>query len=795
VAISEDPTIAAENGPVAHATAPTLTIGEVFADRYEIKALLGRGGMGSVYSAVDREVGETIALKLLAPGTANAEALERFRREVRLARRVTHRNAARTYDLGEHQGRRYLTMEFVEGTSLRPLIDNAAPMAVERAATIASQILIGLSAAHQAGVVHRDLKPANVLIENTGRVVLTDFGIARAAEGKENTFNTVGMIGTPAYMSPEQIRGEATDGRADIYALGLILYEMLTGILPFEADTLIATAVRRLQEDPDDPRAHGDVPDELAELIMRCLARDPEGRPSEEDILAELSEYADGSSASESMMAAAISKMTETGQLRATTSGTDMARFAPTSPGDRALAILPFRFRGPESDSFLGEALTDELVDLLSMTRGLRVIGAGATRKYTGERDPRTIGGELQVDAVVDGTVQKIGPQVRIVARLLEVESGFQLWNERFSGEMEDLFELQELMSKRIAEALRVELESIAHRGTASAEAIELYFRARRQARSLEFDGPRLALPLFEECLLLAPEFKPAIAAHAMACLRGWFVPGADPSRDWQADCSAAVANALARAPDVAETHLAAAVFHLQTGAYPEAVAALRRALKIAPTYAEVHEYLGTIECEAGRAEEGKRRLVLAAQLDPSLTVCWLQLARHHALEGNVEKSEEAFAEMRARAHAVETPMTLVGIRIASWTGDKERIARLLDGYPDRDNPMRAFLVQYANVLLGNFEEETLAPMFEKIANLAINPRFRTMILQFAAESMAVLGRRDQSVHYLREAADETLIDLEWIERCPAFDSLRDDPDFQASHSIVKRRAERIWHG
>ncbi|MFW6087543.1 MAG: serine/threonine protein kinase, partial [Myxococcota bacterium] len=252
---------------------------EVFADRYRILRSLGRGGMGAVYQAEDRHVGDVVALKLITmPGALDSKTVERFRREVRLARRITHRNVARIHDLESYQGVHFLTMEFVEGDDLERRLADKGPFSPKRAARCAAEICEALAAAHEAEVVHRDLKPGNVLLETSGRVVVTDFGIARPIGEGEGAAVT-GVIGTPTYMAPEQVQGHAVDERADLYALGILLYEMLVGEPPFCESTAIATAMARLQQPVPDPRKRADVPDTLADLVRCCLQREPDARP------------------------------------------------------------------------------------------------------------------------------------------------------------------------------------------------------------------------------------------------------------------------------------------------------------------------------------------------------------------------------------------------------------------------------------------------------------------------------------------------------------------------------------
>ncbi len=271
---------------------PTLAVGlpsgsaqveqGLFAERYLLHRLLGRGGMGAVYLARDEAQGEWVALKMLDATFARSPvALERFSREAKLARRITHPHVARVFDLGSHGGRAFLTLEYVEGEDLRTRLLRERALKPEVAARLALAVCAGLGAAHAAAVVHRDLKPANVLLERGGRVVLTDFGIARAMEdqGSGGLTQVHGVVGTPQYMAPEQLTGSRVDARTDVYAVGLLLYEMLVGEPAFLQATSLKAAFERLHRPPPDPRERARVPGALAELVRSCLARAPEERP------------------------------------------------------------------------------------------------------------------------------------------------------------------------------------------------------------------------------------------------------------------------------------------------------------------------------------------------------------------------------------------------------------------------------------------------------------------------------------------------------------------------------------
>jgi eukaryotic-like serine/threonine-protein kinase len=786
---ADDATIAVRTG---------VAVGELFAERYQIEKLLGRGGMGSVYRVNDHEVGETVALKLLDAAVATPESVERFRREVRLARRVTHRNAARTYDLGEHQGWRFLTMEYVDGESLRANIARTRPNPC-RAVNFARQMAEGLAAAHQAGVVHRDLKPANVLIERSGRVVLTDFGIARALQGADATLQTGGLLGTPAYMAPEQISGERVEAPADLYALGLILFEMLTGRLPFSGGSPMAVALARLHQPLPDFEAEPEIPGRLVPILGRCLAREVDARVSSAAEIAELlAAVANELGSDEGTLGMPAITTLVAGATRVSPgSSTAMTSTPSPASGGRALAVLPFRYRGPESNSYVAETLSDELIDVLSTMRGLRVSGSGATARFAdaGDRDPRTIGAELGVDVIVDGTVQLAGQRVRISARLLDVASGFQLWSERYDGALEDVFELQDKMGKRIAEALRLELEDIAHRGEAPAEAIEAYLRARQLARTWDWKGPTGAVALYDQCLALAPGFKPALAGRAIGCLRAWFIPSFDAAEpDWESLATEAVEIAVVSASDLAETHLAAAIHAVQHGHYKVAADSLRQALRIAPTYAAAHEYLGRLQIEAGRPEHGVAHLELAFELDPGLAFSIADIARYRALRGDREGFDTHLQRfIAATGRSNDVPVTMLEIRAASWFNDPERIerarSRLVDNVPDG-----YALASFARMLTDiHVSEQQMRDSVEPVLAAAKNPRFAALIHQLGTESAMAHGFRELALEHLQRAADGVLVDLDWLEHCPLLEPLRERAEFEDVRAKVRRRAEAIW--
>src|SRR6266404_2047580 len=256
-----------------------LSAGVVLGGRYEIVSTLGQGGMGAVYKARDREVDRMVALKVIRPELANQpEILSRFKQELILSRQVTHKNVVRIFDLGEADNIKFITMEFVEGRDLRTLLRDSVPVSLEQKVKIMIQVCRALSAAHSEGVVHRDLKPQNIMVENTGRVVVMDFGIAHSME-QAGVTSTGAMVGTPAYVSPEQAKGEKVDPRSDLYTLGIVFYEMLTGTAPFESETVLGLLLKRIQERPVPPvERNKEIPQALSDIVIKCMTVDKEER-------------------------------------------------------------------------------------------------------------------------------------------------------------------------------------------------------------------------------------------------------------------------------------------------------------------------------------------------------------------------------------------------------------------------------------------------------------------------------------------------------------------------------------
>ncbi len=786
--------------PVAYEPEP----GERFAQRYRIEALLGRGAAGAVWAALDEEVGDRVALKLLHAGPD--DAIERFRREVRLARRVTHRNAARIFDLGAQGGVLYLTMELVDGESLDDLLSREGPLSIARTAQIGNQIALGLAAAHEVSVIHRDIKPANVLLESTGRVVLTDFGVARATADEARVTMGAAMIGTPSYMAPEQVRGETVGPRTDLYALGAMLYEMLTGRVPFVADSVVATAMARLESDPVDPRQYVAMPEDVASLVLRLMERSPDRRPESAAAVAEAlavvaSRAQSGDSTATLLATSSIGSFAGTAPIRRVNPGSAGTRgsgstFVSIAPEERTLAVLPFRLRGPDEHAHLAEVLGEDLVDILTTTRSLRVSSSSATAKYEGQSvDPREAGRELGVDAIVDGTLRVLSDRLRVSARLVDVGTGEQLWVDRFEGALDDAL-LQETAHQRIAEGLRRELELLSARHRVPEEAIELLLEARQRAESMRLgdDSFELAIGLLDRAIEMEADFALAMAAHADYAVRRWFTPsgGADETVSRQAHES--VERALREAPELPLTHLAAARLAVSDGRFDDAASELGLALSMAPTFAPAHDYLGMLQCEAGRGDEGERHILLARHIDPTIPAR-PEIARRRALAGDLEGYAKIVAELKATPAVSRFMIESLELRVAGWFGDLETVRRSRpSAFIPPEHEYYRFLEAQRAGLLGEGSSAKLLEHLESVLLTGAGPRLDAFTHQLAIESLVPLGDLDNALVQLRVAVGlPAFVDTDWMERCPALDELRAHPDFAELVATVRRRTDAIW--
>jgi TolB-like protein/tRNA A-37 threonylcarbamoyl transferase component Bud32 len=759
----DDDTLGSAATAVTHDTPPAPTsppaMPSVLADRYEVVALLGAGGMGRVYRVHDRALDEVVALKVLRRELVDApEMIERFRREVKLARRVTSPHVVRTFDLGQHAGEHFLTMEYVEGRSLAQLLEDG-PLAIDEALRISRAIAAGMAAAHAAGVLHRDLQPDNVLVAKPDRIAITDFGIARASAGPTETVDR--FVGTPAYMAPEQVDGAAPIGpHTDVYAMGAMMYEMLVGKRAFTGADAMQCAVARLTQPPPDPRVHRPMPDALATLVLRCMARDHAQR------------FADGD-------ALGIALATMQAQPTATLPS-GIVPIVPTK-SSRAVAVLPLRSTPELAD--IADGLAEEIVDALTLTRALRVRPLSSVRgAYRPELDPRDIGRALGVDVIVDGSLRKIGDRVRVAARAIGVEDGFQLSADRIDVRDDELLSAGDAIARAVARALTVELDMPA-RGASNPASTALFLEGKSKVRASWMLGPMgPAIELFERALAIAPDDPGTLAALAIARARDAF---------FGASAELPRARALAErivilTPADGEAWLALGLANLYGGEQAAAARALYRAVARAPGLATAQAALGAVLLEAGALDDGLAHLEGAVALDPTSLALW-DLARGLVYAGRTtEAYERLHAYTGERAYAEVT----IG-RFHMWRGERYEARPLRLDF----GRYRPDLRRYAELSFELYRLGSLPPAdFEELMGTVEvdNRRLKASRAQFAVEFLVKVGDLDRAFAMFATGVASGLQDQLWCERCPILDGMRADVRWAPLAAIVAARANEV---
>lgn len=761
---------------------------------YEIVSPIGEGGMGEVYRAVDTRLDREVAIKVLPENLArDAGPLNQFEIEAKTLASLSHPNILAIHDFRKEGGIHFAVMELLKGETLRGLIRHG-PVPSAKVIRIGATIAEGLSAAHSKDIVHRDLKPENVFLTEDGGVKILDFGLALSGtvETSDETRETIPgtVIGTVNYMSPEQARGEKLDARSDIYSLGCILYEMVSGRAPFTrksaADTLAAILKEDVTEDDDGLMV---ASPELRELIRRCLEKDHAERfQSARDLSLALRML---SSASQSMQLSAMLfpprhrrrwRLAALPVLASLLALVVYVVFTHRGESIHSVAVLPFVNEGREAEiEYLCDGLTESLINNLSQAPGLRIMARSTVFHYKGrDIDPRRVGKELHVGAVLTGSVGLREGMLLIRAELVNLSDGSQLWGQQYSRRPADILALQTEISKEISDALRLRLSGleqkrIARHYTDDAEAFQLYLRGRYCWNKRTPEGLARGIDFFKAAIDRDPSFALAYAgvADSYVVMGGYgFVKPSDayPKAKDAAQKALAIDSTLAEA--WAPLALASSTYDWN---WADAEKEFRHSLDLNSNYPTTHQWYALFLSDVGRIVEGLAEMEKAEELDPlSLIIntdhgLLLRIARRdqEAIEQlkKTIKMDPSFPLAHAELRVVyeekgmfEPAIEELAASMAVSNADPTRVKELREAYR-RDGSMG-----YWQTLLNAAEDRRQhggeVSAFE-LAHLFLR-----------------LGQKDEAIRWLDAAFAEGAAGLTWLKVDPRFDDLRDDPRF-----------------
>ena len=663
--------------------ATALAPGSDFGTRYRIQALLGQGGMGRVYKALDKTLDRVIAIKVVRQGMmGDTEALDRFKQELLLASKISHKNILRIHDMGEIGDVKFITMAYVEGPDLHQILQDNPKLPFDRILSFSQQLADALTAAHAEGVIHRDLKPQNILVAKDDHIYVSDFGLAKSFED-----NNVGMtrtgafMGTPRYMSPEQVEGKPADQRSDLYAYGLILYEMVAGDVPFTGETTLKVMYQRIKETPKSPKSlNPGLPDWFDNVIMRCLERDPETRyQSAAEIVFDLQGARSsviprrGGTATRTVQIQipqfaerrwtwvvagvlvlaliaftipGVRHMILGGNTSTAKSAAGISGIPPLQQGN-FLAILPFRVLGDANSlDYVAEGLNEALSAKLFQLKDIRLTSDAATAKIS-EKDPiEKVARALGANLLVTGTVQGSGDAMRIIVNLDDVPDSKRMWTQQFSGLSKDLLSIEDQISAQLVTALAVkptneETARTVERPTDNGDAYDLYLRGRQALRGPDsVKAPQTAIGYFQQAIEKDPSFALAYTGLADASL-AMYTNNKDGF--WAQKAVSAAEHAEQLKDNIPEVHFSLGVVYGQTGKTAEAIAELKRGLQLAPNSDAGYRRLGNAYLDSGQKEEAIAAYKKGIEVNPYYWALHIELGRAYFSVGQNDKALDEF--------------------------------------------------------------------------------------------------------------------------------------------------------